>query len=177
MVFTMTRVFSWETSVNLYPASFCTPLPNLSFILGIFWLSTFAFQSLMMKRTSFLMFVLEDVIGLHEWINFSFLVSVVGTQTWVTVMFKGFPWKQTDYSSLLRLHPSTEILLLTMRDTSFLLRGFLPIVVDIMVIWVKFAQSHPFYFADVLDIDVYSHHILLDDVQFTLTHGSNIPGF
>ena len=43
-------------------------------------------------------------------------------------------------------------------------KGFLPLVVDIMVIWIKFDQSHPFYFADVLHIDVYSHHILLDDV-------------
>ena len=42
----MTRVFSWKNSISLCPASFCTPRPNLPL--------TFAFQSPIMKRTSFL---------------------------------------------------------------------------------------------------------------------------
>ena len=45
----------------------------------------------MTKRTSFLMLVLEDVVGIHEWISFSFLASVVGTQTWIAVILNGFP--------------------------------------------------------------------------------------
>ena len=49
----MTSVFSWQSSVSLCPASFCTPRPNLPIILGISWLLTFAFQSPTMKRTSF----------------------------------------------------------------------------------------------------------------------------
>ena len=49
----MIRVFSWQNSVILCPASCCTPRPNLSVILGIFWLPIFAFQSPMMKRTTF----------------------------------------------------------------------------------------------------------------------------
>ena len=40
--------------VSLCPASFCTPRSNFPVIPGIFWLPTFAFQSPMMKRTSFL---------------------------------------------------------------------------------------------------------------------------
>ena len=41
-------------SVSLCPASFCTPRPNLSVTPGIFWVPPSAFQSPMMKRTSFL---------------------------------------------------------------------------------------------------------------------------
>ena len=37
----------------LWPASFCTPRPNLPVIPGISWLPTFAYQSPIMKRTSF----------------------------------------------------------------------------------------------------------------------------
>ena len=34
-VFVMTSVFFWQNSVNLCPASFCTPKPNLPVIPGI----------------------------------------------------------------------------------------------------------------------------------------------
>ena len=53
-VFAMTSVFSWQSSISLCPASFCTPRPNLPVIPGISWLPTFAFQSPIMKRTFFL---------------------------------------------------------------------------------------------------------------------------
>ena len=43
-----------QNSGSLCPASFCTPRPNLPATAGISWLPTFAFQSPMMKRTSFL---------------------------------------------------------------------------------------------------------------------------
>ena len=54
MLFAMTSVCSWQNSVSLGPASFCTPRPNFPVTPGISWLPTFAFQSCMMKRTSFL---------------------------------------------------------------------------------------------------------------------------
>ena len=50
----MTSAFSWQNSVSLCPASFCTPRPNLPVTPGISLLPTFAFQSPVMKRTSFL---------------------------------------------------------------------------------------------------------------------------
>ena len=50
----MTSAFSWQSSVGLCPASFCTPRLNLPITPGISCLSTFAFQSLIMQRTSFL---------------------------------------------------------------------------------------------------------------------------
>ena len=59
-VLAMTSTFSWQNSVSLCPASFCTPRPNLPVTPGISWLPIFAFQSPMMKRTSFfLVLVLE----------------------------------------------------------------------------------------------------------------------
>ena len=42
----MTSVFSWENSISLCLASFCTPWPNLPITPGFSWLPTFAFQRL-----------------------------------------------------------------------------------------------------------------------------------
>ena len=47
-------VCSLGKTVSLFPASFCSPRPNLPVTPGISWLPTFAFQALIMKRTSFL---------------------------------------------------------------------------------------------------------------------------
>ena len=52
-VLATTSAFSWPNFVSFCPASFCTPRPILPVTPGISWLSTFAFQSPMMKRTSF----------------------------------------------------------------------------------------------------------------------------
>ena len=50
----MTSGFSWQNSVSLWPALFYTPGPNLPVTPDVSWLPTFAFQSSVMKRTSFL---------------------------------------------------------------------------------------------------------------------------
>ena len=47
-------VCSLGKTVSLCPASSCIPRPNLPVTPGISWLPTFAFQSPIMKRTSFL---------------------------------------------------------------------------------------------------------------------------
>ena len=65
----MTSAFSWQNSGSLCPASFCTPRSNLPFTPGISWLPNFAFQSHMMKRDSFLVLVLEGLIGPHRTIQ------------------------------------------------------------------------------------------------------------
>ena len=62
----MTSAFSWQNSVSLCPASFCTPMPNLSVTPGISSLPTSAFHAPIMKRTSFGVFVLEGLVGLHK---------------------------------------------------------------------------------------------------------------
>ena len=50
-----------------------TPRSNLPVIPGISWLPTFAFQSPIMKRTSFWVLVLEGLIGLHRTIQLQLL--------------------------------------------------------------------------------------------------------
>ena len=83
------------------------------------------------------MLVLEGLVGLHRTIQLQllqhyWLVHRLG----VTLIWNGFPWKRTEIiPSFLRLHPSTAFrtLLLIMMATPFS-EGFLPAVVDIMVI-------------------------------------------
>ena len=69
----MTSAFSWQNSVSLCPASFCTPTPNLPVTPGSSWLPTFAFQSPMMKRHLFGVLVLESLVGLHRAFQFQHL--------------------------------------------------------------------------------------------------------
>ena len=52
-VFAMPSAFSWQNSISLCPASFRIPRPNLPITPGVSWPPTFAFQSPIMKRTSF----------------------------------------------------------------------------------------------------------------------------
>ena len=68
----MTSGFSWQTSVSLCPALFCTSRPNVPVIPGIPWLPTFVFQSPVMQRTSFLVLVLEGLQVFIEPFNFNF---------------------------------------------------------------------------------------------------------
>ena len=49
----MTSAFSWQNSISLCPASFCTPRPNLPMTSDISWLPPFVFQFPMRKRTSY----------------------------------------------------------------------------------------------------------------------------
>ena len=65
-------------------------------------------------------------------------------------------------------------LLLTMRLLHFFEgKGFLPTVVDTMVIWIKLIHSSPFKFTDP-KMSMFCH-FLCDHFQFTLIHGPNIP--
>ena len=45
----MTSAFSWQNSISLCPASFCTPRLNLPFTPGFSWLPPLAFQFPIMK--------------------------------------------------------------------------------------------------------------------------------
>ena len=65
-------------------------------------------------------------------------------QTWITVILNGLPWKWTEIMlSFLRLHPSTAFWTLVDHHVySISSKGFLPTVVDIMVIWVKSIPVH-----------------------------------
>ena len=72
-VFAMTSTFSWQNSISLCAASFCTPRPNIPVTPGVSSLPTFAFQSPIMKRTSFLGVSSEGLVGLHRTIQLQLL--------------------------------------------------------------------------------------------------------
>ena len=71
--FFMTSVFSWQNSVSLCPASFCTPRQNLSVTPDISWFPTFACQSPVMQRDLFWVLVLKGLINLHRTIQVQLL--------------------------------------------------------------------------------------------------------
>ena len=68
----MTSAFSWQNSISLCPASFRIPRPNLPVTPGISWLPTFAFQSPIMKRTSF-GGVSSSLVGLRRTVQLQLL--------------------------------------------------------------------------------------------------------
>ena len=72
-VFAMTSVFSWQNSISLCPASFRIPRPYFPVTPGVSWLPTFAFQSPIVKRTSFWVLVLKGLVGLHRTVQLQLL--------------------------------------------------------------------------------------------------------
>ena len=92
-------VSSWQNSVSLCLASYCTPRSNLPVSSGISWLPTFALQSPIMKRIS--LFGVSSRRSCRSSQNHSTSSSsalVVGAWTWISVILNGLPWKQTDHS-------------------------------------------------------------------------------
>ena len=87
LVMSMRRVFScvfgrgyllWPVhflckTLSLCPASFLIPRPNLPVTPGVSWLPSFAFQSPIMKRTSFWVLVLKGLVGLHRTVQLQLL--------------------------------------------------------------------------------------------------------
>ena len=72
-MFAEISAFSWQMSVSVCPASFCTPKLNWPITPSISWLPTFAFQSPIMKRASFLSVSSRGLIGLHGTIQIQLL--------------------------------------------------------------------------------------------------------
>ena len=64
-VFAMTSVFSWQNSVSLWPASFCTPRQNLLLQVALDFL-LFHSSPLQWRGHLFCALVLEGLIGLHR---------------------------------------------------------------------------------------------------------------
>ena len=65
--------FSCQNSVSLCLASFCAPRPNLPVTPNVSLFPTSALQSPMMKRTSFLVLVLEGLVDYHRTIQLQLL--------------------------------------------------------------------------------------------------------
>ena len=127
-VFGMKSVFSWQNSISLCPVSFCTPRPNLPVTPGISWLAIFAFQSPIMKRTSFLGVRSRRFVGLHRTIKLQ-LFSITGRG--IDLDYCDIEWFALETEiilSLLRLHLNTVFwtLWFTMMAIPFLLRDSCP---------------------------------------------------
>ena len=73
--------------VSLWPASFCTPRPNLPVTPVISWLPTFAFQSPIMKKTSFWVLVWEGLVGLHRTVIYKLALTKNIASDWTTKAF------------------------------------------------------------------------------------------
>ena len=121
---------------------FCISRPNLPATPGISWLPTFAFQSPMMKRTSFLVLVLEDLIGLHRTVQAWLL------QNWgIDLDYSDTEWfsleTNRNLSVIFETVPAYHILdsLVDYESHSIFTKEFLPTVVAVMVIWIKFTNK------------------------------------
>ena len=86
------------------------------------------------------MLVLEGLVGLHRTVQFQLLVA----QTWITMMLNGLPWKQIETAPNYCIFDS----FVDYEGYSIPSKRFLLTIVDIMVIWIKFAHSCPFQFTD-----------------------------
>ena len=83
----MTSAFSWKNSISLCPASFCILRPNLPVTPGVSLLPTFAFQSPIMKCTSFLSVSYKRTCRSSQ--NHSASSALlVGAQTWIIMIFE-----------------------------------------------------------------------------------------
>ena len=136
-----------KTLISLCPASFCTPRPNLPVTPDISWLSTFAFQSPIMKKTSFGVLILEGLIRLHRSIQLQLLQPY-----WLGLRL-GLLWywmvclgnKQRSFCRFWDCIQDCILDSIVDYDGySISSEGFLLTVVDTMVIWVKFTHSSPF---------------------------------
>ena len=145
-VFAMTSAFSWQNSVSLYPASFCTPSPNLHVTSGISWLPTLAFQSPIMKRT-----YLGGVSSQRSY-RPSQNLSTLASSVLLVGHRLGFLWywmvclgNDRDLSVVFEIAFKYCISesFVDHDGYSIYSRGFLPTEVDTMVIWVKFTHSSP----------------------------------
>ena len=145
-VFAMTSAFSWQNSISLCPASFCIPRPNLPVTPGVSWPPTFAFQSPIMKRTSFWGVSSKRSCRLHRTVQLQLLHHYwLGHKLgllWYWMVCLG----NRDHSVIFEI-ASKHCISDSFVDYdaySISSKGFLPTVVDIMVIWVKLTDSSPF---------------------------------
>ena len=113
---------------------------NLTVTPGISWLPTFAFQSPIMKRTPlFLVLVLECLVGLQRIFQLQLLWHRLGL-LWYWMVSLGN--EQKSFYCFLDCNQDLHFdSFVDYEGYSISSKGFLPMVVDIEVIWVKFTHS------------------------------------
>ena len=127
----------YDQCISLCPASFCISRPNLPVTPGISLLSTFAFQSPILKGNLFGVLVLEGLVGLHRTVQLQ-LLSITGWGTdldycdteWFALEMKRVQSVFFEIASKYCISDS----FVDYVGYSISSEGFLPTVVDIMVI-------------------------------------------
>ena len=136
-MFSTTSAFSWPNSISLCPSSFCTPRPNLPVTPGLLNSCFYIPVPYDEKDIFSLVLVLEVFIELF---NFHFSLSYWGID---------LDYCDTEWFALesIRDHSvAFETVAKYCISNSFVdyegysisSKGFLPTVVDILVIWIKF---------------------------------------
>ena len=133
-------------AVSLCPVSFCTPRPNLPVTPGTSWLPTFVFQSPIIKGHVFWLLVLEGLVGLHRTIQF----QLPWHSGWgIGLDYYDIEWfaleTNRNHSVIFEIAPKYCISdsFVDYDGSSISSKEFLPTVVDIMFIWIKFVYSSP----------------------------------
>ena len=104
----------------------------------------------------------------QNWSTSASLTLLAGAYTWVTVMLNDLPSKWAKIIlSFLRLYQSIAFWTLVESSESYSISstGFLPTVVDIMVIWIKFTHSVHWFlrcWCSLLPSPAWPHPIYLD---------------
>ena len=143
-VFPMTSAFSWQNSISLCAASFCTPRPYLPCYFRCFLTSYFPVPS--NGKHIFWVLFLKGLIGLHRTVQLQLLQHYwLGHRLgslWYWIVCLG-----NEQRSFFRFCDCIQVLHFKLFCWpwwySISSKGFLPTVVDIMVIWVKFIHSSP----------------------------------
>ena len=147
----MTSVFSWQNSISLWPASFCTPRPKFPVSPGVPWLPTFAFQSPIMKTTSFGGVSFRRSCSLHKTVQLQLIQHYcLGHRLglpWYWIVCLGNEQRSCVFFEIASKYCISDSFV-DYDGYSISSKGFLPTVVDIMIIWVKYTHSSPFEFAD-----------------------------
>ena len=144
-VFAMNNVFSWQNSVSLCHASFCISRPNLHVTPDISRLPTFAFQSPMMKKTSF--FDVSSRRSCRSSKNHSTSAALALVVWGIDLDNCDIEWfafeMNRDHSVVFEIAPKYCTLdsFVDYEGYSISSKEFLPLIVNIMVIWINF--THP----------------------------------
>ena len=160
----MTSAFSWQKSASLCPASFYTPGPNLLVTPGISWLPTFSFSPIWWKGHLFGVLVLEGLVGLHRTVQLQLLQHY-----WLWCRL-GLMWywmlciEKRDHFVIFEVASKYCISdsFVHYEGNSISSKGFLPTLIYLMVIWIKFSHCSPFSFTGCKNINVHSCHLLFE---------------
>ena len=147
----MTIAFLWQNSVSLLPASFCTPRPKC-LLLQVSLDFYFCIQVPYNEMDIFLGCQFQKVLQVFiEPFNFNFFsISIWGVDLDYCVIEWFALESNGDHSVIFEIASKYCVLdsFVDYDGYSISSKGFLPTLVDIMVIRVKFTHSSPFQFTD-----------------------------